>query len=196
MYANPRLLPKNLGNPLLLKVSINKKAHPWDRYAYFTLNSYLLLWLTWLLEFLQVTSSILSWDSTLPPIIVMCNDLKSPNLSSESFFSRNRCCTSEHWRRLWELLSCCILINNYVYSPLTRSCGGPQPGEWNTTTTTRTSRWSYCIGICIWHQKSTLCYCAFYGTAKECLSIQSGTSSLRLNLLWRDCFNDEVSQRA
>ena len=35
MYANLRPLSKDLGKPLSFKASINKRAHPWYRYAHF-----------------------------------------------------------------------------------------------------------------------------------------------------------------
>ena len=69
----------------LFEASINKKALPWNRYAYFHSNSYLILWLTWSSESLQ-----------LSPFFRRVQRLKCPKFSSEIHLPRNRSITSEH----------------------------------------------------------------------------------------------------
>ena len=58
-------------------------------------------------------------------------------------------------------------------------------------TTTRTSRWPYCVEIRLWRRKSELCYRTFIGATQESSGFQSWMSSSEPNPVQRYCLGDE-----
>ena len=134
MYANLRPLSKDLGKPLSFKASINKRAHPWYRYAHFQskIHTSYSDWLNRRSPYRYPHSSALefnpyqhlSWIETVEvPIKVRMIHLRTSapsvgNSSSCFFFSTN-------------------LFHKHVHPLSTGIHNGSWSKEWNAATLTR-----------------------------------------------------------